>query len=148
MKTLARNKRAYFDYTIEDTLEAGLELLGHEVKSAKQGHISLKGAHVSFHGDEAFLLNAHITPYAYASQLDDYDPYRSRKLLLRASEIRSLLGKKQTQGVSIVALEVYVKHGFVKVKIGVGRGKKKYDKRHSIKQREADRMMRRRMKES
>ena len=139
MGILAKNKEAYFNYEIEETLEAGIQLLGHEVKSAKSGNVSLKGAHVTIHGSEALLVNAHIAPYKYAGELAGYDPTRSRKLLLKRREIDSIIGKYKIAGYAIVPLELYTKKGLVKVKLGIGRGKKKWDKRESIKQREDDR---------
>lgn len=135
-KTLAKNKEAYFDYSIEHELEAGIVLAGHEVKSVKIGTISLKGAHVTIRGNEAVLVNAHISPYKYAGELKGYDPTRSRKLLLNRKEISGLIGKYRQQGMAVVPLEVYEKRGLVKVKLGIGRGKKKFDKRETIKRRE------------
>lgn len=139
MKVLAKNKEAFFNYAIEQELEAGVVLLGHEVKSVKNGTLSLKGAHVTIRGHEAWLVNAHISPYKYAGELPGYDPTRSRKLLLNRKEISGLIGKAKVQGMAVVPLEVYAKRGLVKIRLGIGRGKKKYDKRESIKRREADR---------
>lgn len=139
MALIAKNKEAFFNYEIEETLEAGIQLLGHEVKSAKSGQVSLKGAHVTIHGSEAVLVNAHIAPYKYAGELQGYDPARSRKLLLKRKEIDSIIGKYKISGYAVVPLELYTKKGLVKVKLGIGRGKKKWDKRESIKRKEADR---------
>ena len=139
MGILAKNKEAYFNYEIEDSLEAGIQLLGHEVKSAKSGNVSLKGAHVTVYGSEAMLVNAHIAPYKYAGELAGYDPTRSRKLLLKRKEIDSIIGKYKIAGYAIVPLELYTKKGLIKVKLGIGRGKKKWDKRDVIKKKEADR---------
>ena len=139
MTILAKNKEIYFNYEIEDSLEAGIQLLGHEVKSAKSGNVSLKGAHVTVHGSEAMLVNAHIAPYKYAGELAGYDPTRSRKLLLKRKEIDSIIGKYKIAGYAIVPLELYTKKGLIKVKLGIGRGKKKWDKRDVIKKKEADR---------
>lgn len=143
MKILAQNREAHFDYTIEHTLEAGIVLAGHEVKSVKRGDVSLKGAHVTIHGNEAVLVNAHISPYKYAGEIKGYEPARSRKLLLNRKEISGLIGKFKEQGMAVVPLELYEKRGLVKVKLGIGRGKKKYDKRESIKKRESDRKIQR-----
>jgi SsrA-binding protein len=143
MTVLAKNKQAYFDYNIEDHLEAGIALTGQEVKSVKKGDVSLKGAHVTIHGNEAFLINAHISPYKYAGDLVGYDPTRSRKLLLNRHEISGLIGKYKEQGMAVVPLEFFTKHGLVKVQIGIGRGKKKHDKRETIKKREQDREIQR-----
>lgn len=139
MGILAKNKEAFFNYTIEQTLEAGIVLAGHEVKSVKRGDVSLKGAHVVIHGNEAMLVNAHISAYKYAGELKGYEPTRSRKLLLNKKEISGLIGKAKEQGMAVVPLEFYAKRGLVKVKLGIGRGKKKYDKRESIKRREDER---------
>lgn len=140
---MARNKEAYFNYSIEKELEAGIVLAGHEVKSVKAGDVSLKGAHVLIRRDEAFLVNAHISPYKFAGELKGYDPTRERKLLLTRKEISGLIGKSKEQGMAVVPLEFKQMHGLVKVKLGIGRGKKKYDKRASIKKRDVDREIRR-----
>lgn len=139
MSVLAKNREAFFDYTIEHTLEAGIVLEGHEVKAIKTGTVSLKGAHVMIRGNEAWLLNMHVSAYKHAGELKGYDPTRSRKLLLNKKEISGLIGKSKEQGMAVVPLEVYEKRGLVKVKLGIGRGKKKFDKRESIKRREDDR---------
>jgi len=143
MTVLAKNKDAYFNYTVEHELDAGIVLSGQEVKSIKAGNVSLKGAHVTIHGNEAFLINAHVTPYKYASNLAGYEPTRSRKLLLKRREISSLIGKYKEQGMAVVPLELKVVRGLVKVRLGIGRGKKKYDKRETIKRREDERRIRR-----
>jgi SsrA-binding protein len=143
MKIVAKNKRARFDYQIKETLIAGLVLAGHEVKSVKSGHISLKGSFVSMRSGEAWLTNAHITQYKQAANLASYDPERSRKLLLHRKQIDELLGAVKTQGNSVVPLAVGIERGLVKVELGIGRGKKNYDKRETIKRsdmlRDADR---------
>lgn len=139
MTVLAKNKDAYFNYQIEHELEAGIVLTGQEVKSIKAGNVSLKGAHVTIHKDEAFLVNAHIVPYKYAGDLGGYDPTHSRKLLLKKQEIRKLIGKAKEQGMAVVPLEIIAKRGLLKVRLGIGRGKKKYDKREVIKKREDER---------
>ena len=139
MTVLARNKEAYFNYAIEHELEAGIALTGQEVKSVRAGNVSLKGAHVTIYGNEAFLVNAHISPYKYAGDLSGYEPTRSRKLLLKRKEISSLIGKYKEQGMAVVPLELRAKKRLIKVKLGIGRGKKKYDKRASIRKREDER---------
>lgn len=146
MTILAKNKDAYFNYAIERELEAGIVLTGQEVKSVKKGEVSLKGAHVTIHGNEAYLVNAHISPYKYAGELAGYDPTRSRKLLLKRSEIAGLIGKAKEQGMAVVPLEFKQAHGLVKVKLGIGRGKKKYDKREVIRKREDERKIGRAMR--
>ena len=139
MKILARNKEAFFNYEIEHTLEAGIVLSGHEVKSIKTGTVSLKGAHVTIRGTEAYLLNMHVSPYKHAGEIPGYEPTRSRKLLLNKKEISSLIGKYKEMGMAVVPLEIYEKKSLIKVKLGIGRGKRKYDKRETIKKREDDR---------
>lgn len=145
MKTLAKNKKAYFDYKILETIEAGIVLTGPEVKSVKQNQINLKGAYVAITNNEANLLNAHIAPYKFAGKIK-YDPKRSRKLLLHKKEIDYLIGKSHEQGLTTLPLSVYLKKGIIKIEIGIGQGKKKYDKRETIKKREADRTIKRAIK--
>ncbi len=123
MKPIAFNKKAKFDFDIKETFDAGLVLSGHEVKSAKSGNVSMAGSHVLVNAQGAFLLNTHIGPYKYAPH-ENYDPTHTRKLLLNKSEINSLLGKEK--GLAIVPLEMYITgRGLVKVRIGIGRGRKK-----------------------
>ncbi len=148
MKTLATNKRARFDYEILQKYEAGLVLFGHEVKSVKTGHISLKGSFISVRqtkpgrSPELFLVNAHIPKYKHAGKIDNYEPDRSRKLLVKKREIKHLVGKRQEQGLTLIPLRIYTKHSFLKLEFAVAKGKKKYDKRESIKKRELDRKVR------
>lgn len=146
MPTLAYNKRANFDYEITDKYEAGIVLFGHEVKAVKAKHLSLKGSFVSIqagkNSPELFLKNTHISLYKKASNLDDYDPERPRKLLLHKNQIKHLIGKKKEQGLTLVPIKIYTKHNLLKLEFGIGRGKKKYDKRNSIKKRELDRKVR------
>lgn len=147
MSVLAKNKDAYFNYSIEQELEAGIVLFGQEVKSAKSGNVSLKGSHVIIKGEEAFLVNSHISPYKYAGRIEIYEPTRARKLLLQKKQITSLIGKAKEQGMAVVPLEMYTKNGLVKVKLGIGRGKKKYDKRATIRKREDERKISRAIRE-
>lgn len=144
MKILAKNKRATFDYQISEKLVAGLVLSGAEVKSAKAGHVSLRGSFVSLRGSEAYLNNAHINPYSPSAHNPE-DPTRPRKLLLHKRELGTLTGHKQA-GLSVVPLALGLDHGLLKLEIGVGRGKKRYDKRETIKQREQARELQRRAK--
>lgn len=148
MTTLAVNKRAYFDYEISDKFEAGLVLSGQEVKSAKNGSISLKNSFVTVKGNELYLTNASISSYQPAGDAKNYDPARSRKLLLKRSEIKSLIGKSRAQGLTLVPIRVYTKKRLVKLEFGVGRGKKEFDKRETIKKREDKRKMERILKDS
>lgn len=144
MKILAKNKRANFDYEIKDKLVAGIALLGAEVKSLRAGHASLAGSYVSIQDGQAYLLNAHISPYQPAG-LKDYDPLRTRKLLLHKSEIMRLLGQKKT-GLVAVPIAIVLDQNLIKVEIGVGKGKKKYDKRATIKKRETEREIAKKLK--
>jgi SsrA-binding protein len=142
----ADNKKAFHDYEILERVEAGIKLEGHEVKSVRNGNISLKGTYVALVGGEAYLLNAHIAKYRFAGALPGYEPDRSRKLLLSKKEIAYLRGKSQERGLTIVPLRVYTKGRYIKVEIAVAKGKKSHDKRESLKRRDVDREMRRAMK--
>ncbi len=146
MGTLASNKRAHFDYDISDKYEAGLVLSGQEVKSVKMGHISLKESFVTIHGSELYLTNAHITPYKQAGEIKNYEPTQPRKLLLKKSEIKHLMGKVRIQGLTLVPIRVYTKRRLLKLEFGLGKGKKKFDKRVDIAKREDNRTMQRAMK--
>lgn len=137
MKVIAKNRRAKFDYDISDTLIAGIVLSGSEVKSVKQGSISLKGSYATINRGELYLLNAHISPYKYAGDKEN-DETRSRKLLIHKKELESLMRSKQN-GATIIPLCAGIERGLIKIEIGVGRGRKKTDKRERIKQREAKR---------
>ncbi|MBI4118133.1 MAG: SsrA-binding protein SmpB [Parcubacteria group bacterium] len=136
---LVSNKKAYHNYEIEEKLEAGIELLGHEVKSLKGGRGSLEGAYVITRGKETFLVNMNIPPYQVGNVDKEYDPYRLRKLLLNKREIATLLGVEKEKGLTIMPLSVYNKSNKIKVEIGIARGKKKYDKRETLKRRTAER---------
>ena len=146
MPTYASNKKAKFDYEILETLEAGLVLSGQEVKSIRTGHISLKGAFVTFHAEKAYLTNVHIPKYKFAGNVKNYDPERSREILLKSKELSYLRGKSQEKGLTIVPISVYTKGRRIKVEIAVVKGKKKHDKRRAIKKRELDRETARAMK--
>lgn len=140
MKSLAFNNKAKFDYDIKETFDAGLVLEGREVKAAKSGNVSLAGSYVKVSPNGAVLINAHIGPYKYAPS-EGYEPTQTRKILLKQSEINSLLGKEK--GSVIVPLEMYVGRGArIKLRIGVGRGRKKTDKREYIKKRDTAREVR------
>ena len=134
-EVVSENRKAYFDYFIHDKYEAGVSLLGHEVKSIRERRVNLKDAYVRIFREEAFLLNCHVSPYSRIQGHEDLDPTRTRKLLLKRSEINRLMGQVGRKGVTIIPLRMYFKKGFVKVEIGIGEGKKQYDKRESIKQR-------------
>ena len=142
MGTLASNKRARFDYDIKDTFDAGLVLEGREVKSAKAGNVSLTGSYVTVSPNGAFLINAHIGPYKYAPS-DNYEPTKSRKVLLKKKEIDSLLGKEK--GLVIVPMDMFTvgRKGLIKLKIGLGKARKKTDKREYLKNKETEKEIRR-----
>jgi SsrA-binding protein len=138
MKVLSKNRRASFDYELGDRITAGLVLSGAEVKSIKAGHVSLKGSFVTLRDGEAWLNNVHVTPYQAGGQRVPPDPTRQRKLLLHRKQINGLLGEKQS-GQSLVPTALLLDGRLVKLELAVGKGKKHYDKRHTIKQRETDR---------
>lgn len=143
MAIYAVNKRATFDYELLEKLEGGLVLAGHEVKSVKTGHISLKGAFITVKDGELYLTNAHIPPYQQANVPESYDPYQSRKVLVRKREIDSLIGKIKQKGLTLVPIKLYSKHRLIKLEFAVGKGKKMIDKREDIKKREANISIRR-----
>ena len=130
-KLVANNKKAYFDYFIEDKWEAGMELYGTEVKSVRMGKASIKESYIKIEKNEVFIYNMHISPYEKGN-IFNRDPVRVRKLLRHRSEINKLAGKIVEKGYTIVPLQVYMKNGLVKIEIGLGRGKKLYDKRQDI----------------
>lgn len=130
------NPKVYFDYEILETIEAGLVLEGHEVKSIKTGKVSIKGSYVKILNGEPYLVGATISPYQPANTPKDYDPQRSRKLLLSKKEISTLIGTSQAHGLTLVPLKIYDKKGRLKLLVGIARGKKKYDKRETIKKKD------------
>lgn len=146
MSTLALNKRAVHDYDLLDKYEGGLVLTGPEVKSAKDGHIQLKGAFVEVRGGELWLKNAHISRYKPAGEQPTYDPDRNRKVLVHKRELARLLGKSKTEGLTLIPISVYLSRNLVKLSFAIARGKKQYEKRETIKKREVDREIRARMK--
>lgn len=146
--TIAENRKARFDYTIEETFEAGLVLLGWEVKSLRAGRAQLKEAYVFLRDGEAWLFGAHMSPLPTASTHVQPDPTRTRKLLLNASELSGLIGAVERRGYTLVPLELYWKHGRAKLRIGLAKGKKSHDKRSTEKdrdwQREKSRLLKQR----
>jgi SsrA-binding protein len=131
-KLIATNKTARMNYAIEDTWEAGISLLGTEVKSLREGRVNLKEAYAAVQDGEVFIHDMNISPYSHGNRLN-HDPLRTRKLLLHKGEIRRLYGKTREKGMALVPLRIYFKDGRVKLQIGVGRGKRLYDKRESLK---------------
>lgn len=144
---LATNKRAWHDFEILQEFEAGIVLHGHETKAAKAGQASLKGSHVAVVRNELFLINAAISRYEKAGHDPAYDQRRSRKLLVRREEIRRIVGQVSTQGLTLIPLSLYTKGQLVKLKFGLARHKKKYDKRESMKNRDAARHIARSLKD-
>lgn len=143
MANLMTNKNAIFNYDILEKFEAGLVLTGAEVKSVKNKNANLKGSYISFKNGEAYLVNAHISRYPPAGKQPHYEPARARKLLLTKKELKYLSGKTNEKGLTIIPLSVYTKRGFLKLIIGIARGKTGRDKRQVIKQRELARELRR-----
>ena len=135
MKPVAVNRKAKFEYHISDKFEAGISLLGSEVKSIREGRINLKDSFVRVVGKELFLFNCHITPYSKIQGHVDIDPTRNRKLLMHRREIDKIVGLVARKGHTCIPLSVYFKRGKAKVEIGIGRGKKEIDKREGIKRR-------------
>lgn len=136
-KLIATNKKAFHDYFILDKFEAGIVLVGTEVKSIREGRINLKESYALVRAGEVFLLNCHISPYSHGNR-ENHEPTRSRKLLLHLKEIRKLIGKTQEKGLTVIPLRVYLKRGKVKLELGVAKGKKQYDKRETERRKEAD----------
>lgn len=145
IKQVAFNKKARFNFDIEDEYEAGLVLKGTEVKSIRLGKISLKEAFAKIKNSEVFVYNLHISPYTHA-YYDNHDPMRPRKLLLNKKEIQKLIGKTSEKGYTLVPTKVYLKNGKVKMGLALGKGKKLHDKRNAIKEREVKRELDRNMK--
>lgn len=143
-KPLAQNRKASHDYTIEDTIEAGIALRGTEIKSIRRGSANLKDSYARVYRGEMYVYNMHIAPYEEGNRFN-HDPLRTRKLLLHRKEINKLMGHIQETGNALIPLKLYIKNGVCKVLLGVAKGKKKYDKREDLKRkqmkREADRAM-------
>lgn len=138
MQIVAQNRRARYDFEITDTVEAGIMLTGQEVKSCRARHVNLAGAYVSFLGGNAVLKSMKISPYSYASGLESYDPGQDRKLLLKKKDMQRLQSALNEKGVALIPLEVRAGK-YIKVLLGLGKGKKRHDKRQKIKEREQER---------
>jgi SsrA-binding protein len=145
IKVVCRNKKARHEYEILETLEAGMVLQGTEVKSLREGRVNLKDSYVKIRGGEAFLVEAHISPYPHGNRMN-HDPQRERKLLLHKREIRRLTGKVQERGLTLIPLKIYFKSGLAKVELALAKGKRIYDKRAAIKRREERRELMRALK--
>ncbi|KZZ84862.1 MULTISPECIES: SsrA-binding protein SmpB [Bacillaceae] len=137
-KVLAQNKKANHDYFIEETYEAGIVLQGTEIKAIRAGRVNLKDAFARIQAGELYVHNMHVSPYEQGNRYN-HDPLRTRKLLLHKSEISKLIGLTKEDGYALVPLKIYLKNGFAKVLVGLGKGKKKYDKREDLKKKEAKR---------
>ena len=144
-KVVAQNKKANHDFYIEDTIEAGIVLQGTEIKSVRKSKVQLKDAFVRIRNNEAWISNMNISHYEQGNRFN-HEPLRSRKLLLHKKQIKELIGLSKRDGFSIIPLKMYLKDGFAKVLIGMGKGKKTYDKREDLKNKEAKRDMARALK--
>ena len=145
VKPVAQNRKARHEYFIEDTYECGIELVGTEVKSIRAGKVNLKDAYAQVKGGQAYVIGMHISPYEQGN-IFNRDPFRARRLLLHKQEIRRLQALSQADGYSLIPLQLYLKDGLVKLELAVAKGKKLYDKRHTLAERDAQRDMERRMK--
>ncbi len=141
-KLICQNKKAWHNYFIEDTYEAGISLLGTEVKSLREGKASLGDSYAKIKGGEVFLVDAHISPYSHANRFN-HEPLRTRKLLLHKREIKRLIGKVQEKGFTLIPLRLYFSNGKAKVELGLAKGKKLYDKRETLKQKAVQRELER-----
>lgn len=145
VKPVAQNRKARHEYFIEDTYECGIELVGTEVKSIRAGKVNLKDAYAQVKGGQAYVIGMHVSPYEQGN-IFNRDPFRSRRLLLHKREILKLQALSQADGYSLIPLQLYLKDGLVKLELAVAKGKKLYDKRHTLAERDAQRDMERRMK--
>ena len=139
-KNIAKNPVAYHNYTIEETIEAGIVLTGTEIKSIRQGKVNLKESYAGIKNGEVFIYSMHISPYEQGN-IYNKDPMRTRKLLLTKREINKLIGKIQTKGYTLIPISLYFKDSLVKLELGIGKGKKLYDKREDIAKKDAERRM-------
>ena len=140
IKTIAKNPNAYHNYEILEKIECGIVLYGTEIKSIRKGKVNLKDSFAKIYNGECFVIGMHISPYEFGN-IYNKDPLRDKKLLLNKSEINKLIGKVQTKGYSLVPISIYFKGSLVKLELGIGRGKKLYDKRESIAKKDAERRM-------
>ena len=144
-KLIAKNPTAYHNYTIQSTIEAGIVLTGTEIKSIRNGKVNIKDTYVNIKNGEAFIYGMHISPYEFGN-IYNKDPLRTRKLLLNKSEINKLFGQIQTKGISLVPIKLYFKTNKVKLEIGIGKGKKLFDKREDIAKKDAEMKIKRALK--
>ncbi len=146
IKVIARNKKAYHDYFIEDTYEAGISLKGTEVKSIREGKANLKDSYARVEKGRVVVHNMHISPYKHGN-IYNHDPLRPRQLLLQKREIKKLIGKTQEKGYTLIPLQLYFKGNYAKLELGLARGKRQYDKRRAIAEKTAKREMERALRE-
>lgn len=146
VKVIARNRKATHDYHIEETFEAGIVLTGTEIKSIRQGRVNIQDSYARIENGELFIFGMHISPFEQGNRFN-VDPTRTRKLLMHAKEIKYLLGKTKIKGLTLIPLDVHLRNGFAKIQLALGRGKKLYDKRATTAKRDADREIRRHLKE-
>jgi len=146
MSPLIQNRKVFFNYEVLEKIEAGIELLGNEVKSLRAGQGALDGTHITIRGGEAYLIGMDIPPYQPKNTSPDYDPKRNRRLLLTKKELMELSGTELSRGLTLVPISVYNKGRSLKIEIAIVRGKKKFDKRENTKKRETEREMRRTLK--
>lgn len=146
-KVFAKNRKAFHDYHLEETYEAGVVLTGTEVKSIRAGRINLKDSYARIENNEAWVLNMHISPYEQGNRFN-HDPMRKRKLLMHRREINRLIGLTREKGYTLIPIKVYTNEGYIKIEIALARGKKLYDKRASLKEKEAKREVERAFKEN
>ena len=145
-KIIAKNSNAYHNYTIDDTIEAGIELTGTEIKSIRNGKVNIKDTYVNIKNGEVFIFGMHISPYEFGN-INNKDPLRDRKLLLNRFEINRLIGKIQQKGCSLIPISLYFKGSLVKVELGIGKGKKLYDKRQDLAKKDAEIRMKKALSE-
>ena len=141
-KIISKNKKALFNYFIDETYETGIVLKGSEIKSCREGKVNIKDGYAKFKNGELYLINTHISQYIHANQFN-HDPLRERKLLLHKREIKRLIGKIQEKGMTLIPISMYLKNGKAKIELGLAKGKKLYDKRESIKRKTEDRELER-----
>lgn len=147
MKIYAKNKKGLYDYEVLEKFEAGLVLHGNEVKSIRSGNVSMKGSYVSLKDGELYLVNMHVSQYQYAAANKNHDPERRRKLLMHNREIQSLIGKMKQKGLTLIPISLYNKNRRIKLEFALARGKKKHDKRETIKKRDSDRRLKQLMRQ-
>jgi len=147
MRIFAQNKKAYFKYKILEKIEAGIALIGQEVKSIKLGRINLTGSYVVVKNEEIYLIGCNVPAYQPKNAPKDYNSERSKKLLLKKSEIKQLIGKTQQKGLTLIPLKVYAKKGIIKIEFGIAKVLKKVDKREKIKKKDSERTIQRALRE-